>query len=191
MSLLSNAPGPSTTNAFLPVSQQVSILATYTNEGGIQPNIDLLPYITEEAHQASQPEAGLGRALHLLIIDGDNQGMQEVLEDVINNDPNFVAALCYQNPLNDMKSALHLAVEYNRPDVIWLLLWLGATLSDDKFPPSALELFREKNLPRLLAKSPSDDMRRLRDVRGHIAADLNTQLQGDNSVFAAQTLLLP
>src|ERR1044071_2752639 len=50
-----NPSGASSTNPFRPTSQENPILTTYTNEGGTQTDLDILPILTEEAFLAANP----------------------------------------------------------------------------------------------------------------------------------------
>jgi hypothetical protein len=64
--------GPATTNPLLHRDpQNPQILTRYTNEGGVQDNLDILPLITEEAYLSEHPEAQQARAFMTLCSEGD------------------------------------------------------------------------------------------------------------------------
>ena len=76
-------------NTYLPTTPESSFHQTkpsiptlYTNEGGPQPNLDILPIFTEEAYLSSHPESRPARALHTMVSEGDYNGIVHLLSDV-------------------------------------------------------------------------------------------------------------
>lgn len=165
--LSTSQPGPSATNPFLP-SPGSAILTRYINEGGIQENLDVLPVITEEAYLESHPEARPARALHLMCMEGDVGGIVELLRDVSDEVQDLAAFIGYQDPLSEMKSGLHLAVEHSQEEVLWLLLWLCSTVPDGVFPETARQRAQATEVGRLSVTS-DQDVRVLRDSQGQTA----------------------
>ncbi|KAI0148704.1 hypothetical protein GGR57DRAFT_227542 [Xylariaceae sp. FL1272] len=171
--LAQNSAGPSSTNAFLLTTAGVSIITRYTNEGGVQDNLDILPAITEEAYLEANPEARPARAFQTMCGEGDIDGIVDLLRDVdqTEGDADTLSAaniIRYQDPLADMKSGLHLAVEQQKEEVVWLLLWIASTLRTDAFPQPLRMIAIAMGLERPNT-STTDDIRALQDTRGRTA----------------------
>ncbi|KAF4977731.1 hypothetical protein FZEAL_5779 [Fusarium zealandicum] len=175
--LPANDVGPSVTNQFLATPPGAAILTKYTNEGGVQENLDILPAITEEAYLESNPEARPARALHLMCAEGDLGGIVELLRDASDEIGDLASFIKYQDPLADMKSGLHLAIEHSQEESLWLLLWLCSTVPDSAFPEAARSLAQALAVGRLSVPA-EEDIRGLQDTQGRTAADLAQQLQG-------------
>lgn len=177
-----NAAGPSTTNQFLQTTPGASILTRYTNEGGTEENLDILPSITEEAYLESHPEARPARALHVMCSEGDVGGIVVLLHDASNDGADVGALLRYQDPLAGMKSGLHLAVENGQEEVAWLLLWLSSTVPDGAFPEVALQAAASMAVGRLNVGA-DEDVRGLKDSEGRTAGELAKHIQGPWSTW--------
>lgn len=171
-----NEAGPSTANPYLQTPSGTTILARYTNEGGVQDDVDLLPSITEEAYLESNPEARPARALQVMCSEGDVGGIVELLGEASDQASDLTSLVCYQDPLSSMKTGLHLAVENRQEEVLWLLLWLSSTLPNTAFPGPARHSAESMGIGRLSATSDGD-VRGLRDAQGRTAEDLAQQLQ--------------
>ncbi|KAJ2976082.1 hypothetical protein NUW58_g8179 [Xylaria curta] len=181
-SLAENRAGPSVTNSFLPSPPGVSILTRYTNEGGIQEGLDILPAITEEAYLEANPDARPARAFHVMCGEGDVDGIVDLLRDIDqeNGEGTGLSAaqlLRYQDPLANMKSGLHLAIEQEREEVVWLLLWVASPLRTDAFPGSLREIAQAMGLQRPVTP-PSDDIRALQDDQGRVAEAIAAEREG-------------
>ncbi|ODA84334.1 hypothetical protein RJ55_02854 [Drechmeria coniospora] len=173
-----NEAGPSTaTNTSLQSPSTAPILARYCNEGGVQDRLDILPSITEEAYVQNNPEVRPARAFHLMCSEGDVTGMIELLYDVQGDIGDAGPLVLYQDPLAEMRSALHLAVENKQSEAIWLLLWLASTVPLDSFPPSARQSAETVGIRRLAVES-GVDIRALRDAHGRSAENLAHQNAG-------------
>ncbi|KAF4438102.1 ring finger [Fusarium austroafricanum] len=172
-----NEEGPSVTNPFLSAPAGAAILVKYINEGGVQENLDILPSITEEAYLESHPEARPARALHVMCSEGDVGGIVELLGDASDEIGDMAAFITYQDPLADMKSGLHLAVENGQEESLWLLLWLCSTIPSSSFPDDARSVAEAVGIGRLSVANEKD-IRGLRDNQGRTAADLAQQHQG-------------
>jgi len=171
-----NAAGPSSTSAFFQTTSSAPILARYSNEGGVQDSLDILPSITEEAYVQDNPEARPARALHVMCSEGDVAGIVELLRDVHDEVSDVGSLVRYQDPLAEMKSGLHLAVESRQEDVVWLLLWLSSAMPTESFPPPARQVAESMGLGRL-GVQPDGDIRALHDGHGRTAEDLAQQDQ--------------
>lgn len=167
--LSASQPGPSVTNPFLPAPGS-AIITRYVNEGGIQENLDILPAITEEAYLESHPEARPARALHLMCTEGDVSGIVELLRDVSDEIQDLAAFIGYQDPLSNMKSGLHLAIEHSQEEVLWLLLWLCSTIPEELFPEQARHTAQAMEVGRL-SVTADKDVRALRDSQGRTAGE--------------------
>ncbi|KJZ77419.1 hypothetical protein HIM_03143 [Hirsutella minnesotensis 3608] len=166
-----NEAGPSTTNPFLKTASSTPILARYSNEGGTQEHLDILPSITEEAYIQSNPEARPARAMHVMCAEGDVEGVLELLQRVGEEVSDMGSFVRYQDPLGGMKSALHVAVENKREEIVWLMLWLSSTIPSDTFPSPAKQVAESVGLGRLDVQADGD-IRRLRDEQGRTAEDV-------------------
>lgn len=126
------------TGPLLPNFPEPRILTRYLNEGGLQENLDILPLITEEAYLDANPAARPARALMTLCEEGDIGGIIELLkaieEDPDEGDMSPSELLRFQDPLDGGKSALHVAIEKNQVEVVWLLLWLTSGVPTQAFP---------------------------------------------------------
>ncbi|KAI1116367.1 hypothetical protein F5Y14DRAFT_80437 [Nemania sp. NC0429] len=174
-SLAQSGAGPSAAaSSSLPSTSGVSILTKYTNEGGVQENLDILPAIVEEAYLEANPQARPARAFHVMCSEGDVDGIVDLLRDVDQGGDGEEPVLSpaqlirYQDPLASMKSGLHLAVEQGREEVVWLLLWLASPLRTDAFPGPLREIAQAMGLHRP-DTPPFDDIRALEDGRGRTA----------------------
>ncbi|KAG4029380.1 hypothetical protein MFRU_016g01330 [Monilinia fructicola] len=146
----------------------------YHNEGGIQEDLDILPLIAEEAYLDEHPEARPARAFMTMCSEGDIMGIHDLLSAVEDDeDGEGLSAkplLRYQDPLDGMKSGLHVAIEKGQEEVIWLLLWLASALPTDIFPEQITQMAGTMGVGRDTADG--EDIRNLRDVEGHVASDL-------------------
>lgn len=175
--MISTAPGPSSADrAFLENGQTRYILCRYTNEGGVQENLDILPHVTEEAYLEENPAARPARAFLIMCGEGDLSGIAELLQTVEEDHQEVEQAippaqlLRYQDPIDEMNSGLHVALEKGQQEIVWLLLWLASDLPDEQFP---LEAVCAAN--RICAVRPSGtgeiDIRSLRNSRGQNAKE--------------------
>ncbi|KAI9167309.1 putative phospholipase C20G8.02 [Paramyrothecium foliicola] len=158
-----NEAGPSTTNQFLHTTSGASILTRYTNEGGTEENLDILPSVTEEAYLQNNPEARPARALHVMCSEGDVGGIVVLLHDAGGEGADVGALIRYQDPLANMKSGLHLAIESGQEEVAWLLLWLSSTVPDEVFPQPAVQAAQSMGVGRLNVGVDAD-IRSLKDT---------------------------
>lgn len=190
-----NPAGPSVTNPFLHAAAGASILARYTSEGGVQDNYDILPFVTEEAYLAANPEARPARAFHVMCSEGDVDGVVELLRDTEQGSAETPALsapqlLRYQDPLGGNKSGLHLAVEKGQDEVAWLLLWLASPLRTEAFPETAVAAAQAMGLQRPNA-APQDDVRALRDDQGRTAEAVAAAMGGHWAAAVEAHILRP
>ncbi|KAI1821395.1 hypothetical protein F4861DRAFT_473150 [Xylaria intraflava] len=182
LNVAENNAGSSATNPFLQTASGAPILTRYINEGGIQEGLDILPAIMEEAYLEANPQARPARAFHVMCSEGDVNGIVDLLRDIDENEEEESALspgqlIRYQDPLNNLKSGLHLAIERGNEEVVWLLLWIASPLSTDAFPGPLREIAQAMGLQRPTATS-SDDIRFLRDDRGRTAEAIATEQDG-------------
>ncbi|KAI3326102.1 hypothetical protein HD806DRAFT_434320 [Xylariaceae sp. AK1471] len=180
--LAENSAGPSATNSFLQPTSGVSILSRYTNEGGVQEGLDVLPAITEEAYLEANPEARPARAFHVMCSEGDVDGIVDLLRDVDQGngeEPALPSAelIRYQDPLANNKSGLHLAIEQGKEEVVWLLLWIASPLGTAAFPAPLREIAQAMGL-QWPATPLSNDIRALKDDRGRTAEAIAAEREG-------------
>ncbi|KAI3342445.1 hypothetical protein F4824DRAFT_203514 [Ustulina deusta] len=193
--LAESSAGPSIANSFLQSTSGMSILTRYTNEGGIQEELDILPAITEEAYLDANPQARPARAFHVMCSEGDVDGIVDLLRDIDQEDgeePVLPPAqlIRYRDPLANMKSGLHLAIEQGREEVVWLLLWIASPLRTDAFPGPLREIAQAMGLQRPVIP-PSDDIRALKDDRGRVAEAIAAEREGPWVTLLHSNVLRP
>ncbi len=164
----------------------------------MQENYDIFPDLAEEAYLASHPEARPARAfltmcgngnaegiLELLqVADGEHEEEEEEKDDDMGDDddrddadgetvPNLSAAqlLRYQDPLNNMESGLHVAVDRDQELAACLLLYLASTLPAEAFPPHVVPFAALVKRPDPTAAPAAGlaDIRTLLTTRGETA----------------------
>ena len=174
--------GAAASSSSRPPQGGATILACYTNEGGVQDGLDIMPTITEEAYLKRHPEARPARALHVMCSEGDAGGIIELLQDIHENGDDSgadaVTILRYQDPLNEMRSGLHLAVEGEQEVVFWLLLWLASGVPAHLFPETASHAVLRMGVPKGDVGPGQEDIRFLKDERGRTAGDICNELGG-------------
>ncbi|KAL2132362.1 hypothetical protein VTI74DRAFT_3903 [Chaetomium olivicolor] len=160
----------------------VPILTTYTNEGGVQPSLDIYPTLLEESYLSSHPEARPARAFHTLASEGEIQGMVELLSDIdADEDVDMTAnqLLIWRDPLNGGRGALHVALEARQEEAVWLLLWLGSGAAREDFPEAVVQVAQAMGLPRRTENGGipvGEDVRFVKDEKGRTAADVCLEL---------------
>ncbi|KAI1649159.1 uncharacterized protein F4817DRAFT_331998 [Daldinia loculata] len=180
--LATNTAGPSSGSSFVQSAPGAAILTRYTNEGGIQENYDILPAVTEEAYLEANPEARPARAFHIMCSEGDVGGIVELLRDAEQaqgDEPTMNAAsiIRYQDPLADLQTGLHIAVEKGQEEVVWLLLWIASTLPTGSFPGEAVQIAQAMGIQRPSTLA-SEDIRALADNQGRTAETLAAEMSG-------------
>lgn len=189
--LAENNAGPSATNAFVANTSAVRILARYANEGGVQNDLDILPSITEEAYLISNPSARVARAFQLMCSEGDVEGIMDLLmahSDGQEHGAEAQSMLSYQDPLDDMKTGLHMAIEKTQVDVVWLLLWLCSTLPDDVFSCEVRQAAESSGIGRLQV-GHAGDIRTWRTASGASSEDFALREQEKWRSFLDKGLL--
>lgn len=78
--------------------------------------------------------------------------------------------LRYRDPLAGGVSGLHLAVERDQEEVVWLLLWLASSVSSGAFPDHARHVAESWQIQRIVVTG--DDIRSLRTDAGLSAEDI-------------------
>lgn len=188
--LATTASGPSASGSAAPPPGP-AILTQYRNEGGLQSNLDILPNITEEAYLIGHPETRPARAFQVMCAEGDVNGMVELLADVDSSDDEGTGAasvLRYQDPLSNMRSGLHLAVQREQTEVALFLLWLRSSLPSEAFPEDARQSAHSLGVGRMPTDS-SGDIRALKDGDGLTAGDYARHLGGAWQEFLGAGLL--
>ncbi|KAJ5041047.1 uncharacterized protein L3040_005604 [Drepanopeziza brunnea f. sp. 'multigermtubi'] len=175
-SIVTTAPGPSATNSHLPpASPQPLILTRYHNEGGVQENLDILPLITEEAYLDANPAARPARAFMTMCGEGDVARVIELLtalqQDPEEGDMSPSELLRFQDPLDGMKTGLHVAIERSQQEAVWMLLWLASGLPSHVFPSEVVQAAESMEASRGTAEG-GVDIRRLSDGEGRTGEDV-------------------
>lgn len=158
------------------------ILCSLKNEGGVQGSFDILPILKEESYLRAFPEERKCRAFLEFCSSGDAQAVIEMLEEGEDEDQADTSEpasavlsqsqmLRYQDQLGSLNSGLHLAIANDKPEIVWLLLWLASNLNPSRFPPNISALAQEAGIVRQdLFESP--DIRLLKNADGMTAGDL-------------------
>jgi len=173
-SIVSTTPGTSATNSISPSSPKPRVLARYHNEGGVQENLDILPLITEEAYLDANPQARPARAFMTMCAEGDISGIIELLKDIEENEDEGNMSptdlLRFQDPLDGMKTGLHVAIEKTQQEAVWLLLWLASGLQTPVFPEEVSQAAEVMGAARETAGGV--DIRSFRDEQERTAEDV-------------------
>lgn len=107
--------------------------------------------------------------------EGDVSGIIELLkaveEDRDEDDLSPGELLRYRDPLEGEKSGLHVAIEREQQEVVWLLLWLASELPESVFPDEVLGAARGLEAERSLG-GRGEDIRALRDGEGRRGEDV-------------------
>lgn len=140
----------------------------------MQENLDILPLIIEEAYLDANPAARPARALLTMCGEGDVAGIVELLK-AITDDPDEGdmspgELLRYQDPLDGMKTGLHVAVEKAQQEVVWLMLWLASSLQTANFPEEVVQA--AETLEAARETVPGPDIRSIRDEQDQTAEDV-------------------
>jgi hypothetical protein len=173
------------------------VLCSLTNEGGLQTDLDILPLLTEESYLKAYPEDRKARAFLEFCREGDYKAVVDMLmsdeveeddedeegdvEMSTTDDPSKEVGidklLRYQDPIGDMQSGLHAAVQAQSREVAWLLLLLASNLDLLEFPPQVYQEAEALGIMRGLTEDKVD-IRSLRDVNGKTAEDLAKEIGG-------------
>ncbi|KAK2609350.1 hypothetical protein QQS21_002131 [Conoideocrella luteorostrata] len=188
--LPTNEPGPSSTNHFRESSDSAAIFAQYSNEGGVQKDLNIMDSLTEEAYVQTHPEARPARAFHVMCSEGDIAGIIDLLHDASHEGSDVGSIVRYQDPLAEMKSGLHLSVENQQEEIVWTLLWLSSTVPTESFPELVRKTAEEVGLGRLNVDADGD-IRGLRDYQGRTAETVAKQNPGVLSVLLDAGALTP
>jgi hypothetical protein len=137
----------------------------------------------EEAYLEANPGARMARALVTMVSEGDVEGILDLLETAEqgqeeDGEPGMSTTelLTYQDPLDCLKSHLHVAIEQQQEDVFWLLLWLASDLLAEQFPPPVLSTASRMGVER--PTGGHFDIRTLRDENGDTPLDIAIRMGG-------------
>lgn len=106
--------------------------------------------------------------------EGDVAGIIELLRAIDKEpdegDMSSAELLRYQDPLDVMKTGLHIAIEKSQQEAAWLLLWLASELPTSSFPDEIARSAAVLGAGRETARGA--DIRSLRDAAGRTAGDV-------------------
>lgn len=111
-------------------------------------------------------------------VDEDDDGDEEMGDaDQPDKEVGIDKMLRYQDPIGEMQSGLHAAVQAQSREVAWLLLLLASNLDLLEFPA---EVFQEAESLGIMRGLTEDkvDIRSLRDADGKTAEDLAKEIGG-------------
>lgn len=169
------------------------LLCNLHNEGGFQENLDILPLLGEESYLKAYPEERKCRAFLEFCREGDVKAVIGLLQDDEEEDEEDEddmqdgeqlskkigpdELLRYQDPIGDMQSGLHAAVQAGSREVAWLLLMLASNLDLLQFPPEVFQEAEALGIMRGITEG-KPDIRSLRDADGKSAEDLAKDIGG-------------
>lgn len=87
------------------------------------------------------------------------------------------ALLRYQDPIGEMQSGLHAAVQAQSREVAWLLLLLASNLPLLEFPPEVFQEAEALGIMRGLTEDKTD-IRSMKDANGKTAEDVAKEVGG-------------
>ncbi|KAK5946133.1 hypothetical protein PMZ80_000273 [Knufia obscura] len=170
---------------------QQQVLCTIRNEGGDQPNFDILPTATEEAYLRAYPEERRGHALLEFCREGDIDAILHLIKDdseddaVVEEEEEQTNILRYQGTFEGIEgSALHVAIRYEREEVAWLLLAMASSLDWSKFPTQVIQAMESLGLSKSERKA-TPDIRTLKDDQGRTPLALAQEVGGQWSGWIA------
>lgn len=176
--------------------QPLAIPTTYTNEGGVQHGLDILPDLREEAYVVAHPEARPARAMHVMCAEGDVAGLLELLQNVEGGFSGSDVAgqiagmIRYQDPFASNVTGLHVAVENFNEEIAWLLLWIASQLPTEKFPEQARQDAEAVGLGRSTA-AEGEDIRWIKNEAGRTPGDIARNIGGVWTLLIAKGIFDP
>jgi hypothetical protein len=170
------------------------VLCNLRNEGGLQEGLDILPLLSEESYLKAYPEDRKCRAFLEFCREGDYKAIIGMLQDdeveeddedeemadsdeAGNKEVGIDRMLRYQDPIGDMQSGLHAAVQAQSREVAWLLLLLASNYDLMEFPPLVFQEAASMGIMRGLTEDKVD-IRSLRDANGKTAEDVANEVGG-------------
>jgi len=173
---------------------QQQVLCTVRNEGGDQPDFDILPTATEEAYLRAYPEERRGHALLEFCREGDIDAILHLIKDDAGDDADEeeeTDILRYQGTFEGIEgSALHVAIRYQREEVAWLLLAMASSLDWSKFPAQVLQAMESLGLSKQDRRA-HPDIRTLKDDQDRTPLALAQEVGGQWSAWIADGRFSP
>ena len=168
-------------------SGEQQLLCNLKNEGGLQERLDMLPILTEESYLKAYPEERKARAFLEFCGEGDVEAIVDLLNDGDDgeedqgtsgsNAAHGMDVLRYQDQIGSMGSGLHMAIQNQRTEVVWLLLLLTSTLKMDEFPSAAVQAAQNLGIQREDQRGKAD-IRSLKDSQGMTAEQRAASIGG-------------
>ncbi|KAI9877390.1 MAG: hypothetical protein M1830_004040 [Pleopsidium flavum] len=166
-------------------SGEQQLLCKLSNEGGVQENLDILPLLIEEAYLKTYPEERRCRAFLEFCREGDVEAIVNLLEDEDEDGDDDgeqlqtkdIDILRYQDAMGGMSSGLHLAVQAQNLEIVWMLLMLASNLDLKQFPSEAHQAAHRLGIMRK-DQAGKMDIRFLRDAEGRKAEQLAASIGG-------------
>lgn len=143
-----------------------------------------MPLLVEASYLKAYPEDRKGRAFVEFAAEGDANAMLDILAKIRSGEEGeeeqslrTIDILRYQDPLREMSTALHVAVENHNQIVAWLLLWLASSLDSSVFPAEVVRLTQEMGILRQNMRNRVD-IRSLENEDGKTAGQLAAMISG-------------
>ncbi len=174
---MSECPNCGRTLITITTTGEQQLLCNLKNEGGLQEGLDMLPILTEETYLKAFPEERKCRAFLEFCGEGDVEAIIDLLNDGDDGEGDeevpsqgvghSIDVLRYQDQIGSMGSGLHVAVQNQKTEVAWLLLFLASALEVDQFP-AAVRAAQNLGIQRE-DQSGKADIRSLKDSHGMTA----------------------
>lgn len=165
--------GPLLPNTIIPAATGLKMMAKYSRDDGAMEELDMLPFLTEEAMIITHPNTARAHALHDYCASGDLPGISKCLMEAellhggaAGKSMSPAELLAWRDPLDMGRSCLHAAVVNAQRETAWLLLYVASTLPDAYFSPEVLHALADLGVSRWPEFDASQDVRALVDLRG-------------------------
>lgn len=136
--------------------------------------------IAEEAYLDANPSARPARAFMTMCGEGDIAGIVELLqalqEEPDEGDMSPAELLRFQDPLDGMKTGLHVAIEREQQEATWLLLWLASHIPTNAFPEEVAQIAATMDAGRETADGV--DIRSLKDEQDRTPEQAASEVGG-------------
>lgn len=168
-------------------SEEEQIRCNVNNEGGLQQGFDILPILKEESYLKTFPEERKARAFLEFCAEGDVGAILDLVNGEDDEDSKMtgtgegaakpIDVLRYQDPLGSLGTGLHVAIQNEQEEVVWLLLFLATSLEPNRFPSDVTQAAETLGAVRQ-SHTGKVDIRVLQDSQHRTAEELARRLGG-------------
>lgn len=182
--LTTPADPPYEPNTIIPAATGLKMMVRYSSgDDGTPEDVDMLPLLTEEAMVIMYPHTARAHTLHDYCALGDTVGISKCLMEAealssVGRSMTPAELLVWCDPLRHGRTCLHAAVQHQRYDVAWLLLYVASTLPIAYFSPAILHAVRNLGISRRPEVDAAADIRSIVDINGDTPEMLALQIGG-------------